>query len=139
MCGVGKDMFFGLVRVKNSNPYSYDGAEYEIHFINDSENPAIIKEKEKSGFKTYDDNVVMRTPKIETACIIVEPHSHVLCFCISESDLYGANQYQTVIETDDSLINLSFYLSGGAGFMGSLIPCLNLYGRVIRPQIKILN
>ena len=134
MCDISKDMFFGLVRIKNSNPYNYDGAEYEIHFINDSENPAIIKEKEKSGFKTYDDDVVTGRPKIETPCIIVEPHSHALCFCISESDLYGANQFQTIIETSGNLINFTFYLSGGAGFMGSLIPCLNLYGRVIYPH-----
>ena len=145
MCndGTNKKFFFGLTRVPGVGPldsiYRFDVKEYEIFFINNSAEQVTIKENSYGGFKTYEDVVVMATPGQEDVKIIVKPYSYVFYCSVLEDDLRGASQYSVVIGTSGGDMVLTFYLSGGTGFMGSLIPCVNRPGRIIRPQINNLN
>ena len=128
-------IFFGLVRIPRKS--IYDELEYELYLINDSDRPVTITRKAFGGFKTCDDDVVaMSKPQDNDVNITVEPHSHVFYCAMSEGSFDGAGQCRAYAEIEGSSKMLEFYTSSGAGFMGSLIPCLNKYGRVIHPQVR---
>jgi hypothetical protein len=134
-------LFFGLIRQQGVDPltniYGFGESEYELYLINDTDKPVIIKQISSGGFKTYDNDVVMATPKNESVDISITPHNHVLYGYISE--FTGITQYQAVIKINGDVMVLTFYLGNSAGFLGSLIPCLNMYGRIIYPDIKNLD
>ena len=135
-----KKIFFGLVRKRgvssSANMYNFGELEYELYLVNDSNNPITIKRKTYGGFKTYDDEVAMFSPQDNETDITIEPHSYVLYSELYEDSFDGAGQYQDFVEIEGSKKNLELYFSRGVGFLGSLIPCLNKYGRVIHPVIS---
>ena len=112
-----KELFFGFIKIPSADPWAYIYGDfspcYEVYFINSTDNPVTIKDKN----------------------ITVEPHSYTFYCSLYQYDFTGAARYQTIINTDSGDLVLSFYLSGGAGFLGSLIPCLDKYGRIIHPYI----
>jgi len=134
-----KKIFFGLVRKRGiiSTPDNFSEPEHELFLVNDSDNPITLKRMAYGGFKTYEDTVAMSTPQDDEVDIIIEPHSYVLYTELFEHSFEGgADQYQAIVEIEGNVKKLEFYTSRGAGFMGSLIPCLNRLGRVIHPQIS---
>jgi len=134
-----KKIFFGLLRKRGiiSSPDNFSEPEYELYLVNDTDNPITLKRTSYGGFETYDDDAIaMSTPQDDEVDIIIEPHSYVLYTELFEYSFEGgAEQYQAIVEIEGNVKKLEFYTSRGAGFMGSLIPCLNRLGRVIHPII----
>jgi hypothetical protein len=137
---MSKEIFFGLVRKERIDPlanmYGLGVPELELYLVNDSDSPITVKKKTFGGFQTFDDVCAMFTPQDEETDIIIEPHDYILY-----DELYeyseGAGQYQAIVETEGNLKMLDLYSSRlEAGFMGSLIPCVNKRGRVVHPIIR---
>ena len=133
MEGMNKELFFGLVRLKRQHHLDED--EYELYFINNTDNPVVIKRKARGSFKTYDEDIVMGTPQDKDVDIRVEARSSVLYCDLSDSGFEGGNEYQAYVEVNGVMKILEFSFSGGAGFMGSYIPVLEKPGRTVYPRI----
>ena len=137
---MSKELFFGLVRKNGADTRANmltlaNEPEYTLYFINDSDHPVVIKRISFGGFQTYDDEVVMIPPKDIETDMTVEPHGYALYDELYADCMEGAGQYRAYVEVEGCMKMLEFYNSAFSGFFGSLIPCLNKYGRVIRPQI----
>jgi hypothetical protein len=137
---MNKKIYFGLVKKNGidplSNIYGFGEPEYELYLINDSDRPFTVKKTSSGGFKTFDDTVEMFAPQENDVDISIEPHNYILYGELYADSFDGAGQYEAIIEIDGSIKILEFTTSRGIGFLGSLIPCLNKYGRLIHPHIK---
>ena len=130
-----KKIFFGLVGINKK--HEMDDKEYELYLINDTDNPITLVRKAFGGFKTYDEDiVVMATPKDDEVNVRIKPHSYVFYCAMIEGSAGGANQYEAYIKADGVIKKLWFHTDRGAGFLGSLIPVVNKYGRVIHPYVS---
>jgi hypothetical protein len=135
-----KELFFGLV--KENRKHHLDDDEFDLFFINNSDNPVTIKRKSYGGFTTFEDVVAMSTPKDDDVNIVVDAHSYIryrgLSRGMNYDDFEGVNQYQTIVEVDGVMKLLEFYLDD-SGYLGSLVPVINKYGRSIYPTIEDYN
>ena len=136
-------IFFALVKVKGADLYggsSATGGEppFEIYLVNNSDSPITLKRLAAGGFKTYDrDLVVMNTPTANYMNICIEPYGYVRCKKLYADDFDGASQYEAFVEIEGITKKLEFTLSRGVGILGSKIPCMDSYGRIIRPRITV--
>jgi len=131
-----KRIFFGLVG-KNKKHIMED-KEYELYLINDTDHPVTLIRKASGGFKTYDENIViMGAPEDNEVDIVIGPHDYILFCRLNESDFYdGATRYEAFINIDGVIKEYWFSTGRGAGFLGSSIPVINKYGRVIYPYVS---
>jgi hypothetical protein len=126
-----KKIFFGLVKKSGVDP-----PEYELYIINDTDNPVTIRRKASGGFITLDDIVSMFKPKDKIVNITIQPHDYVLFDSLCTDDFEGAGQYQVYVKIEGKTKKLVFFFGRNAGFLGSLIPIVHKYGRVIHPLIS---
>lgn len=139
-------VFFGLVRKKNTNPYGSmysfgSEPEYELYLINDSDHPVTVKRKLYGGFKTTEDIVATTTPHDRAVNITIEPHSYIVYTELYEDTFNGdagVTQIQAVIDIEDCTKVLEIMFARGAGMLNTLLPCVNLYGRIVKPHIRDL-
>ena len=130
-----KKIFFGLVGINKK--YETEEKGYELYLVNDTDNPITLVRKASGGFKTYDEEiVVMATPEDDEVNITIKPHSYVFYCGMNEGSFDGANRYEAYIDVDGVIKNFWFSPGRGAGFLGSLIPIINKYGRVIYPYVS---
>jgi len=138
---MGDKIFFALVKAKNADLYGGSGASgndppLEIYLVNNTDSPITLKSTASGGFRTYDnDLVVMNKPNNKKGNIVIEPYGYLLYASLYIDDFDGVTQHEAFVEVEGVTKKLEIMLSRGIGFLGAEIPCMDCYGRIIRPRI----
>ena len=134
-----KKIFFGLVKKQGVDPMANiygNEPDYQLYLINDTDSPVTLKRQGFAGYKTFDDTVAMLAPQDNEVETVIEPHAYILYRELYADSFDGAGEYEAVIETEGNIKTLILYTSRGVGFLGTLIPVVGKYGRVLHPHIK---